>query len=409
MTLLSYTEFLVETYHGVNLKDAKLRLLKAAAKDTMALDENEMFLFLLENGYQDLIIEAIDTENYDLLNESIINEGILDKAKERYQKLKDTVKDKGKEALNKMSDGAKNLLKVGGNILKPVKAIIDKMGGLIKTAWEKVKSITQAAVEKALPKLTSRLKGLVKDGDKKKSLLQEMGDLKAMSSAGLKLVTGGFTKMMGGAAAKAASTDEAVYINMIESSMVYALAEMIEEGYGTSNLLKEAEEFDYSLLESDDHGDKGGLKIPFVSAIMDKIAHMPPFKYFHAIEGKVAKMANNGLARASAIIAKLDGPGPFNFAIIGGLIGIAAGFAAEQLAKGAVFGAHGATILGFMIPGAGILYKIIKYTGYALAIYGVIKEVVGHGDKEEVTDKDFEDTKKSSDEESSDKEKKENK
>lgn len=383
MTLLSYTEFLVETYHGVNLKDAKLRLLKAAAKDTMSLDENEMFLLLLESGYQDLILESVDTGNYDFINEDIINESLISKAKERYQKLKDAVADKGKEALGKMSDSSKNLLKVGGNIIKPIKAIIDKMGSLIKEAWDKVKSITQSAVEKALPQLKSRLKNLVKDGDKKKSLTQEMNDLKAMSSAGVKLVTGGFTKMLGGAAAKAASTDEGIYINMVESSMVYAMAEMIEEGYGTARLLKETEEFDYTLLESDDHGSKGGLHIPFVSAIMGKIAHMPPFKYFHAIEAKVADAANNGLERLSHIISKLDGPGPFNFAIIGGLIGIAAGYASEQLAKGAVFGHHGATILGFAIPGAGILYKTIKYTGYALAIYGVIKEVVGNDESDD--------------------------
>ena len=397
MTLLSYSEFLMETYYGVNLKDAKVRLLKAAAKDTMDVYENEMFLAMLEDGYQDLILEAIDTEDYAFINESILlNESFIEKAKERFEKLKDTVKDKGKEALAKMSDGAKTLLKIGGNILKPVKAIIEKMGSLIKDAWDKVKSVTAAAVDKALPQLKSRLKNLVKDGDKKKSLNTEMNELKSMSSAGLKLVTGGFVKLIGGAAAKAASTDEAVYINMVESSMVYAIAEMIEEGYGTVRLLKEAYEFDYALLESDGHGEKGGLHIPFVSAIMDKIAHMPPFKYFHAIEKKAAAVANNGLERLSHYIAKLDGPGPFNFAIIGGLIGIAVGYASEQLAKGAVFGAHGATILGFALPGAGVLYKTIKYTGYALAIYGVIKEVVGHD--EDPAEKEHDEEKKDSEE-----------
>ena len=201
MTLLSYTEFLTETYYGVNLKDAKVRLLKAAAKETMSIDENEMFLILLKSGYQDLILEAIDTGNYNMINESI-----LSKAKEKYQKLKDTIADKGKVAINKMSDGAKNLLKIGGNILKPVKAIIEKMGGLIKAAWDKVKSATQSAVSRALPKLTSRLENLVKDGETKKSLNVEMDNLKSLSSAGLKLLTGGFTKMLGGAAAKASST-----------------------------------------------------------------------------------------------------------------------------------------------------------------------------------------------------------
>ena len=403
MTLLSYTEFLVETYHGVNLKDAKLRFLKAAAKDTMTLDENQLFLLLLEGGCQDLILEAIDSGNYDTINASLLNESLLGKAKERFEKLKDDVKNKGKEAIDSMSDSSKNLLKVGGNILKPIKAIIDKMGDLIKAAWDKVKSLTQAAVEKGLPKLTAKLKGLVKDGDKKKKLMQEINDLNAMSSAGIKIITGGFTKMISGAAAKAASTDEAIYINMLESSMIYAIAEMIDEGYGTVNLVKEAKEFDYSLLEGNDPN-KGGLKIPFISAIMDKISHMPPFKYFHSIEAKVAEAANNGLEKISAIIAKLDGPGPFNFAIVGGLIGIAAGFASEQLAKGAVFGNQGATILGFALPGADVIYKIIKYTGYALAIYGVIKEVIGHGDKEEAKDSDFEDTKSSTDKEKKDKE-----
>ena len=403
MTLLSYTEFLAETYHGVNLKDAKLRFLKAAAKDTMTLDENQLFLLLLEGGCQDLILEAIDSGNYDTINASLLNESLLGKAKERFEKLKDDVKNKGKEAIDSMSDSSKNLLKVGGNILKPIKAIIDKMGDLIKAAWDKVKSLTQAAVEKGLPKLTAKLKGLVKDGDKKKKLMQEINDLNAMSSAGIKIITGGFTKMISGAAAKAASTDEAIYINMLESSMIYAIAEMIDEGYGTVNLVKEAKEFDYSLLEGNDPN-KGGLKIPFISAIMDKISHMPPFKYFHSIEAKVAEAANNGLEKISAIIAKLDGPGPFNFAIVGGLIGIAAGFASEQLAKGAVFGNQGATILGFALPGADVIYKIIKYTGYALAIYGVIKEVIGHGDKEEAKDSDFEDTKSSTDKEKKDKE-----
>ena len=403
MTLLSYTEFLAETYHGVNLKDAKLRFLKAAAKDTMTLDENQLFLLLLEGGCQDLILEAIDSGNYDIINASLLNESLLGKAKERFEKLKDDVKNKGKEAIDSMSDSSKNLLKVGGNILKPIKAIIDKMGDLIKAAWDKVKSLTQAAVEKGLPKLTAKLKGLVKDGDKKKKLMQEINDLNAMSSAGIKIITGGFTKMISGAAAKAASTDEAIYINMLESSMIYAIAEMIDEGYGTVNLVKEAKEFDYSLLEGNDPN-KGGLKIPFISAIMDKISHMPPFKYFHSIEAKVAEAANNGLEKISAIIAKLDGPGPFNFAIVGGLIGIAAGFASEQLAKGAVFGNQGATILGFALPGADVIYKIIKYTGYALAIYGVIKEVIGHGDKEEAKDSDFEDTKSSTDKEKKDKE-----
>ena len=43
--------------------------------------------------------------------------------------------------------------------------------------------------------------------------------------------------------------------------------------------------------------------------------------------------------------------------------------------------------LGFAIPGWGILIKTIKYTGLALAVYGVVSQMVGQ-DKEEEEKKD---------------------
>jgi hypothetical protein len=114
---------------------------------------------------------------------------------------------------------------------------------------------------------------------------------------------------------------------------------------------------------------------------------MPPFKYFHKIEAIVAKKVNSGLERASIFINKLGGPGPYKFLAIGGIVGVVAGYGAETLTKEQIFAHHGTMILGYAIPGASILYQIIKYTGLALAVYGVINEIIGHGEKDEEPNK----------------------
>jgi hypothetical protein len=44
-------------------------------------------------------------------------------------------------------------------------------------------------------------------------------------------------------------------------------------------------------------------------------------------------------------------------------------------------------VLGFAIPGWGILIKTIKYAGLALAVYGVVSELVGQGKKEDGEEK----------------------
>jgi ElaB/YqjD/DUF883 family membrane-anchored ribosome-binding protein len=383
--MLSYAEFLFETYGKVKADTAKSTLLTTIAESILSNEEYDYFLALSET-HRSFLLEAIDNDDYESLyeniDENVLYESWLKKAKERFDNLKDKVKEKGKEALDSMSDASKNLLKIGGNILKPIKAILEKMGAMIKKAWEKIKAGTQAAVDKALPALKKRLQNMVKDGKKKKSLIDEMKNIGKMAAAGKKLASGGWTEMIGKGAEKAAKSDEGIsFASMYEYSLILAANEVIKEGYSIEKINEELADFTPDMLNEGGGGDEG-LKIPFVSKIMDKIGHTPPFSWFHKIEGKVAEMANNGLERASAWIAKLDGPGPFDFHIIGGLIGVAAGYLAEQYAKGKVFSDHGAKILGFLIPGASVLYTIIKYTGYALAIYGVIKQVVGQGEKE---------------------------
>jgi hypothetical protein len=180
----------------------------------------------------------------------------------------------------------------------------------------------------------------------------------------------------------------------VYSAMITATKDIILEGYSIEDINEELSQID-AILEGD-HADKGGLKIPYISAIMDKIGHTFPFSVFHDLEKKAAARVNNGLESASFWISKMGGPGPFTFPVVAGIIGVAIGFIGEQLAKGMVFGNHGATILGFAIPGSTQLYTIIKYTGYALAVYGVIKQAMGQGEKEG-SEEEHEDTKKKED------------
>lgn len=394
MSLYSYIEFLFETYGRVEAKTAKINLLKALSREVLSEEEQFYFSSLLQEGYQDKLILALESNDYQWLIEEIavdesLHESILAKAKEKAAAIAAKVKEKGKEYLDKISDSSKNLLKIAGNILQPMQAIIKKIGETVKAMWEKGKAIAQAAVEKASEAIQEKVKNLIKDGDKKKSLLTELGNLKQMAGAGLTFLTGGFIQDMAKSAETAAKTDETVsYASYIEAAMINEIAEMINRGEKIEEILENlaavTESEILALFESGGHS-AGGLHIPFISTLMNKIGHTPPFSYFHALGSKAEKIANNALERASYIISKLGGPGPFEFVIVGSLVGVAVGYYTESGAKSALKAIVGALekALSFSVPGFGIVLNVIKYTGIALAVYGIIKAVVGQGEKED--------------------------
>jgi threonine/homoserine/homoserine lactone efflux protein len=105
---------------------------------------------------------------------------------------------------------------------------------------------------------------------------------------------------------------------------------------------------------------------------------MPPFKYFHDIGEKAGKIANNTLEKVSYFVANaLKGPGPFKFVVVGGVVAAIAGWAAEYGAKSGLHAIVHAVehALHIAIPGMGFIFTAIKYIGYALLAYGLIKEI----------------------------------
>lgn len=379
--MLSYAEFLFEIHGKVKADSAKENLLRSLSKNLLSESEQVVFNFLLQEGFQEDIVSILESEDSSLYEESM-----LQKAKERFENAKEKIKEKGKEALDSMSNATKNLIKIGGNILKPIKGILEKIGAAVKKAWDAGKQIAQQAVDKFKDKITEKVKNLIKDGDKKKSLIEELGNLKSMTGAGAKFVTGGFVDSLVKGVKKAATAEDKnesnYFVGYLEAALVTEVTNMINSGYSVDKLIESLENDLLTMNEGGHgHGDEGGLNIPFVSKIMNKIGHMPPFSYFHDLGSKAEEAANNALNRASIVLEKLGGGGPFKFSLIGGLIGVAVGYYAETFAKTGVFAAINA-IAGFAVPGLGILKSIIGGVGLGLAIYGVVKAVVGQGEKE---------------------------
>ncbi len=398
--MLSYAEFLFEIHGKIKADSARENLLRSLSKNLLNEKEQLVFNFLLKEGFQEDLVFILENESSSLYEESM-----LQKAKERFDNAKEKIKELGKEALDSMSDATKNLVKIGGNILKPIKAILEKIGAGIKKAWDAGKQIAQQAVDKFKDKILDKVKNLIKDGDKKKSLIDEMGNLKSMTGAGVKFITGGFVEGLAKGVKKAADADDKnesnYFTGYLEAALVTEVTNMINSGYSVDELIESLDN-DLLIMNEGGHGheDKGGLQIPFVSKIMNKIGHMPPFSYFHDLGSKAEEASNNALNRASIILEKLGGGGPFKFSLIGGLVGVAVGYYSETFAKTGLFHAINA-IAGFAVPGLGILKSIIGGVGLALAIYGIVKTVVGQGgeDKEETEDTSSEEKDKEKDKE----------
>lgn len=370
MSLLSYQDFLFETYGKVKLSAAKENLLRAISNKYLNENEKHAFNYLIAEGFTEDIFSLCESDY-----EAIHEENLFTKFKEKYQNAKELVKQKGKEALDNMSDATKKVLDFGGNIMKAVQAILQKVGQVIKEMFEAAKAEGESAVSKAKEKITEKAKNMMKAGDKKVSLKEESSHLGEMIAAGTKYVTSGYITQVASAAKEAATSEgegknESSYISHLQYAMINEIASEINRGVSIDEIVE-------SLNEGGGHGESGGLNIPYVSKLMDKIGHMKPFSYFHELGAKAEKYANNMLSKASFYIHKVaDGPSPYEFAAYGALVGVAVGYYTESWSK------KGAVALLHFVPGIGILKSIIGAIGVALAIYGIVKVLAGQEEKE---------------------------
>jgi hypothetical protein len=378
MTLLNYQDFLFETFAKVKISSAKENLLRSISNNYLNEEEKISLNYLIAEGFSNDIISLCESDD------EFLYENLIDKFKEKFQKAQEYIKDKGKAAMDKLSDATKKVIQFGGNILKAVQSVLVKIGKLLKDLWEEAKAAGQAAVDKSKEQVLEMAKKLYKKGDKKVSLKDETSHTGEMIAAGTKFITGGLVNDLASAAKTAASSDdknESTYISYLHYGIINEISLDINRGISIDEIVE-------SLNEGGGHGESGGINIPYVSDLMDGIGHMPPFKYFHKIGENAAEFSNNALSKASYTIHKIaNGPTPYKFVALGTIFGVALSYFTEDFAKQGIF--H---FLHF-VPYYKTIKWLIKVIGLSLAIYGLLKTVVGQEGEEEKHKEKTEETK----------------
>jgi hypothetical protein len=376
MALLNYQDFLFETYGKIKLESAQSNLLRSISNQYLVEDEKAAFDILIAEGLSSDIIYLCESEEREVLLENY-----LEKWKEKYDRAKEYVKDKGKAALKTMGDASKKVLALGASLLNVLGKILKKIGDVIKKMWEASKAKAMEVLAKAKDAIIEKVKSMMKKGDAKVSVKDEVSTMGGMVNSGVKYLTGGYTEQLGGAAKQAAAAEESTYITYLKYAVVNEFSSRINNGTSVESIVESLGTEVSRIDESgDDHGKEGGLNIPFITSVMKKIAHMPPFSYFHAIGEKAANFANNKLSKLSYIINKVaDGPAPYAFIAMGTIFGVYIAYKTESFAKHLLVD----ILLHFAVPGVGILKTIVGYTGMALAIYGLVESLVGMEKEEE--------------------------
>jgi hypothetical protein len=370
---LTYEDFLISE-SNITLEDAKKRLLIAVAEKQGNQEGTSALMFFINEGFTNDLFDIATS----------VDESFAEKFKEMAVKAKEKVKELGKDAADKIGQGAKAALKFGGNIMGALKWVLGKIKDALGKMWEFVKGKAQAAVAAEQQKIEKELTGRLKNPEKRKTLKDEVKNLKDIGTSAAKFVG---TDVIGMAAksAETVATDESfqynTYEELFEASFYVAAAETLEEGHSIEEAEKELLEF-VQVFEGD-HGDGTSAKslhIPFIGTIMKKLSSVPPFNMLHKVEAMIAKGTEKGLNGFSQLATKAIGaPGPFTFPVMAGIVSIVAGYMIEQQVKKGLHSIDEILIkaLGVGIPGFGVIYKFMKYGGIALATYGLVQNLLG--------------------------------
>lgn len=357
--LLTYEEYMIfesqRIYAEFKSKsiDAKKALFEALSKSPhISLEER-------------LLSEAIvETEQWNSLFEGTLNEeSIADKLKAKAKAAMQVVKDKGKEYL---SDTQEAIMKIGGSVSSLIQKILGIVKAFIQKAWDYIKGQVEAGYSKSKEKITEAAKGKFKG--KADVAKEEIKNLGSMAKSTAKWF-GGIASEMGAGLNQAASANEG-YSEMLETALYLAASDLVVESY----------DFVQYLKESDDHG-HGGIKIPFLSALVHKVAEFQPFKALHATEHAAGSAVNNGLSGISSFLSKVaKAPGPFEFTVVGAVFALVTGYAIKAGVK-SIIHEIGASAIGAMImtalPGIGVVLMCMKYTAKGLWVVGVCETAIG--------------------------------
>ena len=351
--ILEYNQFLIEK----NLIQSRRNL-------TIAIFENiEEVEPVLEEAISMVnlgIFDSLTFDNINNLSEEQLFENIFQKAKEKFQKAKETIKQKGKQALSATQE---KIIKFGGDIKKIIQVVIKQLTEAVKKAYESGKKIAGQVSTKAKEKVRKAI-GNVKDP---KQLSEDIKNAKNMLKSMAAWVLGGFNKEAAQAMVKAGKTNEAEDFRYFEWAITEGLAQAIKDG-------------DIDIKDILNEG--AGAKIPFISAIAAKLNKFPPFKSLYAVKYKVKDVVGGALEKFSVWATEVAGaPGPYKFIALATIIGILVEMEVKGIGKKLLkMSLHG-------IPGVGTIISYAattaKYLAYIAIIETLLAEVQGEDTSKE--------------------------
>lgn len=346
--ILGYKEFVLEKNLVQSRRDLTIAIFENIDEINPVLEEAVSMVNL---G----IFDSLTFDNINNLSEEELFENIFQKAKEKFQKAKETIKQKGKQAL---SDTQKAILKFGGDVKSIIQVVIKQITEAVKKAFEAGKKLGGQVSSKAKERVRKAI-GNVKDP---KQLSDDIKNAKAMCKSMAAWVMGGFNKEAAQAMVGVGKADESESFMYFEWAITAGMAQAIRQGdIDIKAVLNEA---------------AGGPKIPFISSIAARLNEVEPFKSLYKVKNKVKDLVGTGLEKFSVYATEVSGaPGPYKFIALATIIGILVEMEVKDLGKKFLkFALHGIPLVGTVISWAA---TVAKYLAYIAIIETLLAEVQG--------------------------------
>lgn len=296
--------------------------------------ETKAFLTALSNTDIDCLLDV------DNLNESIFG----------------WIKDKASD----LGAGIKNVaLKTLGTLTSFIKTITTTVLDFFNKAYNYITKDITSKLDKNKDVILDKISTHINNsGIEKIKIAQEGKQVLQTTSYIVKYFTSGISKPLQNAASEVSDDETIVQESILE-------------------VLKENPNFWKLIVESSTEA-----QVPILSKIAHKLAHYPPFSYLHKIQAFIENSANNILNKISVLSNKLGGPGPFDFALFGAIVGIVGEYLVKDLAVSAITdigkfatGVISTALMG-AIPGIVVALKAIKYTALSIWVVGVVELIM---------------------------------
>lgn len=320
---------------------------------SVVVEEQRQLYINIFNQFEDLkpvmneamlLVEAgvFDFNMSLLLEQSLNEESIAQKMKQKFDNAVKIAKEKGKQAL---TDAQEKIIKLGGSIVNVIKIIVEKLKEWMTAAFEAAKTAYTSAASASSKKIGEVVSKMGKDT--KNELITDVKQMGQVTAAVGAWIGGKFAGDTAKGLQAAASENESFEIGIYKS-----INESIKNG-----------EIDFTDLLNESEGG-----IPFVSKIAHKLHHVPPFNVLDKVKQGAEKITGGALAKFSYYATKLaEAPGPYEFAALAAIVGILVEVQVKGVAKHAILHA---------IPGLGLVLSIISNTAMCLAIIGIVETLI---------------------------------